>query len=167
MPGTANTNPLSALADCVRVHFPQFHKNNDCDITNPMRIRRFSKAPPIGGLEVKVLTCTWDSDDDVSAQSLHDALQDQGVSLSTIQTTLKRLHRKGLLSRSRIGHAFHYRAAVRREELISRMIEDVSFQLAEGDLQPVLSGFFDLIDKTDPDLRARMQAASDREGQDE
>lgn len=121
-------------------------------------IRRTPKAPEIGALETRVLSLVWQAKEPINTQFLHEALVQDSVSLSNVQTTLKRLHRKGLLSRERIGHAFYYKAAVTREDLISRMIEDVSLRLAEGNLEPVISGFFDLIDRTDPALRSRLTA---------
>ncbi len=118
--------------------------------------------PEIGELETKVLGLVWAAPEPVNAQGLCDALAQNSVSLNTIQTTLKRLHRKGLLSRERIGHAYFYTSAVTREELISRMIEGVSYRLAEGNLEPVIAGFFDLIDRTDPSIRSSLQARRNR-----
>jgi predicted transcriptional regulator len=120
------------------------------------RIRKRPRPPEIGGLETKVLTHIWSVPEDTDAQSLCEALAAHSVSLSTIQTTLKRLHRKGLLARRRVGHAFLYRAAVTREGLISEMIEDMTHRLAQGDLEPVISGFFDLIDRANPALRDQL-----------
>jgi len=125
-------------------------------------MRKGPKAPEIGDLETKVLAHIWAASEPVNAHSLLEALTGHSASLSTIQTTLKRLHRKGLLSRQRLGHAYYYKAAVSREELISMMIEDVTHRLAGGDLEPVICGFFDLIDRTDPALRGSLREGRKR-----
>ena len=129
--------------------------------------RSLRRAPPLGVLEIKVLGAIWDAPEDTNAQGLLDALTGHSVSLSTIQTTLKRLHRKGLVSRQRVGHAYVYRPAVSREALISLMLEDVTHRLAGGDLETVISGFFDLIDRTDPDLRTSLGSRNKPQPDDE
>ena len=63
------------------------------------------------------------------------------VNLSTIQTTLERLVRKGLLEREKRGHAFVYRAAVSRSQMLGTLIKDVIHLLHDGKADTILSSF--------------------------
>lgn len=62
-------------------------------------------------------------------------------SLSTIQSTLERLVRKGLLEREKRRHAFVYTAAVSRAELLGKLLKDVIRLLHDGSPDTILSSF--------------------------
>ena len=49
----------------------------------------------------------------------------RGGTLNTIQSTLDRLYKKGLLRREKQGHAFHYQAAMDRQAFIGKLIEGI------------------------------------------
>lgn len=124
-------------------------------------------APILGDLELEVLREIWDASDGTDARAVHAALASRGISLSTIQATLERLHRKQVLQRDKLGRAFLYRAAVSREQLIGSLIRQVAQSLAEGRMEPVISGFVDLVTETDPllldDLATALDAARRKE----
>jgi predicted transcriptional regulator len=81
--------------------------------------------PSLGDLELVVLNLLW-STPDLSPKQVHAEVGgERGISVNTVQSTLERLHRKQLLSREKIGHAYHYRADVERSHLIADMISDV------------------------------------------
>lgn len=68
----------------------------------------------------------------MSPKQVHAEIgSERGISVNTVQSTLERLYRKKLLSREKIGHAYHYIADVERSHLIADMISDVMrrFQL--------------------------------------
>lgn len=44
---------------------------------------------------------------------------------TTVMTVMENLHRKGLLTRERVGRAFHYRPVWSREEYTARLMRDV------------------------------------------
>ena len=48
------------------------------------------------------------------------------------------------------------------EQLISMLIGDVTQRLAEGELEPVISGFIELIDSTDPKLLDQLEDCAKR-----
>ena len=85
-------------------------------------------------------------------------LEKRRISLSTIQATLERLHRKGLLTRVKVSRAFRYSAAVTRGRLIGVLIRDLTHSIAAGELEPVISGFVELVGDAQPELLEQLQA---------
>ncbi|MGE4499072.1 MAG: BlaI/MecI/CopY family transcriptional regulator [Hydrogenovibrio sp.] len=80
----------------------------------------------LGELEKTVLQYLWEVPN-VDAKHIHSELsKKRGGSLNTIQSTLDRLHKKGLLERNKKGHAFFYQAKVDRDTLIGQLIQDVA-----------------------------------------
>jgi predicted transcriptional regulator len=77
----------------------------------------------------------------LSATQLLDAMPAADIGLSTVQSTLERLHRKGMVSREKAARAFVYRHNIEREELIRILLRDITQDIAGGDLLPVISGF--------------------------
>jgi predicted transcriptional regulator len=130
-------------------------------VTPVLRIR-------IGELEKAVLEHLW-SVDAADAKAVHSAVGTQrGITLSTIQSTLERLHNKGLLCRGKVSHAYVYVPKVQREELMGRIIEDVMTAFADGKSQPMLSAFVDFaarVDEKNLDRLERLIAARRREAQ--
>jgi predicted transcriptional regulator len=120
------------------------------------------KPPEIGTLELEVLKQLWSAPDDIDARSLLEGLTRRKISLSTVQATLERLYRKGLLSRKKVSRAYHYQPAVTREQLISRLIGDVAQRLAEDEIGPVISGFIDFVGDTDPKLLDQLERGAKR-----
>lgn len=80
----------------------------------------------LGDLEKQVLQYLW-SVPEADAKQAHSTLtKSRGGTLNTIQSTLDRLFKKGLLSREKRGHAYQYRARLGREKLMARLIQDVT-----------------------------------------
>jgi predicted transcriptional regulator len=105
--------------------------------------------PQLGELELSVMESLWLSPGQV-AKSVHSALPaQQRSSLSTVQSTLERLFRKGLLERDKQGHAYAYFPKLKRSELLGRLIGGVIKQLHTGSLEPILSSFVDFADRMD------------------
>jgi predicted transcriptional regulator len=125
-----------------------------------MRIRRSKteKVPNLGTLELAVLKQLWDLPGDIDARTMLERLAERSISLSTVQATLERLSRKGLAVREKHSRAYFYRAAVTREQLIGRVFGDVTRRLAEGELEPAISGFLDLVGDSDPKLLEQLEA---------
>lgn len=113
----------------------------------------------LGELEVAVLEDLWVSGAD-HAKAVHGRLAPQrGISLNTVQSTLERLHRKGLLNRHKESHAYIYRPALAREELLARLIEGAA-ALVVGDEggDSVLTAFVDFADQYDEAGLDRLEA---------
>jgi predicted transcriptional regulator len=80
----------------------------------------------LGELEKQVLQYLWSSPN-VDAKQVHAALAKQrDSSPNTVQSALERLFKKGLLSREKQGHAYLYRAKIKREALIAKLIDSVA-----------------------------------------
>jgi predicted transcriptional regulator len=116
------------------------------------------KTPALGALEIAVLRAIWASHEPLEARAVLDGLAQRRISLSTVQATLERLHRKALLARTKRGRAYFYSAAVSRETLIGVLIRHVANRLADGDLEPVISGFVELVGDANPKLLDELKA---------
>jgi predicted transcriptional regulator len=80
----------------------------------------------LGELEKLVLNYLW-KEGEADVKQIHSILsQERQSSVNTIQSALERLYKKQLLSRTKQGHAYHYRARVEREQLIAQLIKDVA-----------------------------------------
>lgn len=124
------------------------------------------KSPEIGALELEILKRLWDERRAVDARGVLGALTDRAISLSTVQATLERLHRKELLSRTKLGRAYLYEPAVSRERLIASLIGDLVERLAEGELEPAISGFVELVSESNPRLLEQLEAAANLQRKD-
>ena len=103
----------------------------------------------LGDLEMAVLECLWGTGSgDVKA--VHATIGvGRGVTPNTVQSTLDRLHRKGLLSRLKVSHAFVYRPSVARAALVGRAIEAL-LGMTGGGAGEVLTAFVDVAARADP-----------------
>lgn len=122
--------------------------------------QRQLRVPTLGALELATLKLLWTSSEALDARTVHAALAPRRLTLSTVQATLERLQRKRLLTRSKIGRAYFYAAAVTRENLIGSLIRDVASRIAEGELEPVISGFVDLVGAAEPRLLEQLQSSA-------
>jgi len=95
----------------------------------------------LGELEKQVLQYLWDTDQ-ADAKQVHAHFERRrGGSLNTIQSTLDRLFKKGLLRREKHGHAFQYRAAVERHTFIGQLIKDITNDFSKANENPLLAAF--------------------------
>jgi predicted transcriptional regulator len=81
----------------------------------------------------------------------------RGIALNTVQSTLERLHRKGLLRREKVSHAFLYSPALQRKELMVRLIGDLVETFSDGRPEPMLAAFVDLAAQVDEENLARLE----------
>lgn len=102
------------------------------------------RTPSLGDRELAVLDILW-RQAPRTAQEVQGGMPDPTISLSTIQSTLERLHRKDVLSRQKRARAFYYAPKVDRHELISSLLRDIAADIAHGDLAPMVSGFMDFL----------------------
>ncbi len=105
----------------------------------------------LGELELKVMELIW-SDPGLTAQRVTEHLSnDAPCQLSTVQTTLERLVRKGCLRREKKGHAYQYFAQKSRSELLGSMLVDVIQLLHDGQADTILSSFVNVAARLDDD----------------
>jgi predicted transcriptional regulator len=113
--------------------------------------------PYLGALELAVLEALW-LQGALDAKTTHRSVGERrGISLNTVQSTLERLFRKGLLVRRKVSHAFLYTPAVQREELMGQLIGEVVETLSAGRPEPMLAAFVDLAAKVDEENLARLE----------
>lgn len=99
-----------------------------------------AKAPALGERELEVMKILWQARS-LSAKQVLQHIPDRELSLSTMQSTLERLHRKQLLHREKAGRYYVYQAAVTRTQIISQLLGDITEQICDGDVAPLVSGF--------------------------
>ena len=117
----------------------------------------FVTRPYLGVLELAVLEALW-GHGGRDAKSVHAEIGiRRGISLNTVQSTLERLFRKGLLRREKVSHAYLYTAAVERKELMERLIGDVVETLSDGRPEPMLAAFVDLAARVDEENLTRLE----------
>ncbi len=112
--------------------------------------------PQLGELELTLLKALWEQPNQ-SALSLTRGLPgSHACSLSTVQSTLERLHRKRLVQREKHSHAYVYCARLKRAELLGKLLGGVISQLHTGSLDPILSSFVDFADHFDEHTLERL-----------
>lgn len=95
----------------------------------------------LGELEKQVLQYLWDTRQ-ADAKQVHAHFKKRrGGSLNTIQSTLDRLFKKGLLQRVKHGHAFQYMAAIERHAFIGQMIKGITSDFGAANENPLLAAF--------------------------
>jgi predicted transcriptional regulator len=122
-----------------------------------MREGRDDLPVRLGKLEVSVMQHVW-THGPADVKAVHRIIGvPRGISLNTVQSTMERLHRKGLLEREKVSHAYVYAARVSREEYGSRAVEDVLSGLMAGDTEPMMSAFVNVAARTGEDTLARLE----------
>ena len=114
---------------------------------------RNQPLPSLGARELDVIKCSWQYGEQ-SAQQMLIHFQQEDLSLSTLQSTLERLYRKGLLSRKKCGRQYFYTSVMSQSEMITRMLEDIASQISDGDMAPMLSGIMDFVGEENSELLA-------------
>ncbi|MBT4836363.1 MAG: BlaI/MecI/CopY family transcriptional regulator [Methylococcales bacterium] len=95
----------------------------------------------LGELEKLVLQYLWRHKIG-DAKKVHAFFEkSRGGSLNTIQSTLDRLFKKGLLSREKQGHAFVYSAQINREALIAKLIKNITSDFIGHDENSLITAF--------------------------
>lgn len=97
-------------------------------------------ASTLGELELRVLKLLWEQPG-LDAKQICGRLSAPVPSLSTVQSTLERLHRKQLLARVKHGYAYTYSCSVSRPDLLARLMGDVIQLLHDGRMETILSSF--------------------------
>lgn len=98
----------------------------------------------LGELEKLVLNYFW-SVNQADVKQTHAYFSKQrGGSLNTIQSTLDRLHKKGLLKREKQGHAYIYSSACSRSEFIGRLVRSVTEDFIQPGEDSLLAAFASL-----------------------
>ncbi len=93
------------------------------------------------------------------AKAVHKTLgKPRGITLNTIQSTLKRLFEKGLLERDKVSHAHVYKPSMSREAFHRGALGEVIGALMGGEADAMVSAFVDLTERAGPEHLARLEA---------
>ncbi|TAK23843.1 MAG: BlaI/MecI/CopY family transcriptional regulator [Myxococcaceae bacterium] len=116
------------------------------------------RPPLLGALENAVMDFLW-THGRGDAKAIHAALgKRRGITLNTVQSTLKRLFEKNLLERDKVSHAHIYRPCVTRAEFQSRALGELVGELMNGEAEAMVSAFVELTELAGPAHLARLEA---------
>lgn len=109
----------------------------------------FMHRPHLGELEIAVMERLW-TFGPATSKAMHQQVGiSRNITANTVQSTMERLYKKGLLSREKVSHAYVYAPAVTRESLLANMIDNVVGKLSGGCTQAMLSAFVDIAERSD------------------
>jgi predicted transcriptional regulator len=115
------------------------------------------RSPLLGELETAVMNRLW-SEGEGDAKSVHAALgKRRGITLNTIQSTLKRLFEKKLLERDKVSHAHMYRPAVPRAEFQREAVGTLVAEIMGGEADAMVSAFVALTERAGPEQFALLE----------
>lgn len=111
----------------------------------------------LGELEAAVMEASWRLDE-INVTAVHQLLlKDRQIAYTTVQTTLERLAKKGLLVRKMRGRNYVYRPAVSRDDFMTGIAQQVLHALF-GNLQDhQLASLVDALDGVEGDTLDRLQ----------
>lgn len=97
--------------------------------------------------------------EDGDAKAVHQALgKRRGITLNTVQSTLKRLYEKELLERDKISHAHVYRPRVSRQAFQCSLLDHLVTEVMGGQASAMVSAFVDLTERAGPEHLERLEA---------
>jgi predicted transcriptional regulator len=120
-------------------------------------IRKHSE--PFGPLEWRVLEALWECAKPTSVRDLQASFPE--AAYTTLMTTLDRLHRKGALTRTKVGRAFFYQPSMTRAEFDSARAADALRAALASDptaLGTLMSFFVDAVGDRDRELLDNLDA---------
>ena len=124
---------------------------------------RFNDAAPsadrFGPLEWKVLETLWQAAGEASVRDLQPQFPD--IAYTTLMTTLDRLFRKGVLSRTKQGRAFFYSPRLSKPEFESARVASalrVALTSDSAAVGPLMSYFVEAVSNRDRDLLDELEA---------
>jgi len=105
-----------------------------------------------GPLELQVLEAVWQAPRPATVKNLQPSFP--GFAYTTLMTTLDRLHKKGVLARTKVGRAFAYEPLFERSEMERRLATQSIEGLLAGAsgrraIEPLLSCFVDTVTERD------------------
>jgi len=103
----------------------------------------------LGSLESELMEKVWNRGE-FSVRDLHLEFATR-LAYTTVMTTLDRLYKKGLLTRRKVGKAFHYAAAFTEKEYQGQVTQHLFGMVLtdEANNNAVLSCFVDAVGETD------------------
>lgn len=112
----------------------------------------------LGELEEAVLEVLWDHGPATVKQLRVLLLGQRAVSHNSLQASVERLCRKGLLDRTKVSHAYVYEARCQRREVLGELVGNILERLGTPDREPALAAFVDLVEREGEDSLRRLEA---------
>lgn len=113
----------------------------------------------LGDLETAVMEVCWQLEA-FGIKDVHARLsQQRAVAYTTVQTTIERLYRKGMLRRVGHGRTFSYAPAVARDEFLRGVTKHVLDSLFGNFAEPTVASLVDILSEQDPEHLDRLLAA--------
>lgn len=103
------------------------------------------------------MTIVWEAGEAMSVRDVCERVKRSKLAYTTVMTTMDRLHKKGLLARTKQGNAFLYLAALSRDEYQRRIVESALAPMFEHGAAPVLAAFVDVATKLDESNLATLE----------
>ena len=99
----------------------------------------------------------WDGGNG-DAKAVHSAIgKRRGITLNTIQSTLKRLYEKGLLERDKVSHAHVYHPRRTRSDFHRGLLDGIVGALLGNQADSLVSAFVDLTERAGPEHLKRLE----------
>lgn len=114
--------------------------------------------PVLGELELAVLDHLWALGDSDVAETHAAVGRARDITLNTVGSALERLHRKGLVRRWKVSHAYRYSASVDRETFHARRMLEAAGGAAALSDTGLLAAFVDAMAEIDESTLARLEA---------
>lgn len=113
----------------------------------------------LGDLETAVMEVCWQLES-FGIKDVHARLSEQRVvAYTTVQTTIERLYRKGMLRREGRGRTFTYGPAVARDEFLKGITKHVLDSLFGNFAEPTVASLVDILSAQEPEHLDRLLAA--------
>lgn len=109
----------------------------------------------LGELESEVMDLLWRSEP-MAVKEVAERLA-RSRAYNTVQTTLDRLYRKGMLRRDKQSHAFVYEPRISAAEYHGEILSNVVAELLPKNSEPVLSRFVDMAGDADLENLERLE----------
>ncbi len=107
--------------------------------------RTRTRPPRLGELERAVLDYLWSVQEADVLQTHAEIGKRRGITPNTVGSALERLHRKALVAREKVSHAYRYRATVTRDVFAARQMLAAAGESRTLSDAGLLSAFIDLV----------------------
>lgn len=129
------------------------------------RKKTVQPLPRLGELELAVLEHLWQVDDSDVTEAHAAVGQQRGITPNTVGSAIERLHRKELVQRWKVSHAYRYRAALDRDTFRARKLVEAAGGVRALGNAGLLAAFVDLVADTDARALDRLQQLIDAKKQ--
>lgn len=112
--------------------------------------------PKVGDVEMAALEHLWRVGESDVLETHAAVGRPRGITPNTVGSALERLHKKGLLRREKVSHAYRYRPALTLEQFAARRLLDAAGDTKTLARTGMLSAFVDLLAEYDDTLLDRL-----------